>query len=304
MSKQCTSTLLMVRPVAFGYNQEAADSNAFMNAVANNSTAQEDALKRFDDFVAVLRSNGVEVIVIEDSALPHTPDSIFPNNWLSLHEDGRLCLYPMEVENRRLERRSEILTELKSKYLVSKELSLTYLEKESIFLEGTGSLVLDRKHKKAYACVSTRTHFRALEEWKKLFPEYKVVAFEALDRTDMPIYHTNVMMSVGDGLAVVCLESVTEKEELLKSLKNDGLEVLEITFGQMEHFAGNMLMVENKNGEKMMVMSSKAYCSLTGEQKEKINKFARIIHSELGLIEELGGGSARCMMAEIFLIKR
>ena len=299
--KQCTHALLMIRPADFRYNQEAADSNAFMQDIETNRDSQKNALENFDRFVDLLRNNEVEILVFDDIPKPSTPDSIFPNNWVSFHPDGTVCLYPMEVENRRLERRTELIDQLGLRFNVSKVIDLSSLEKESCFLEGTGSMVLDRVNKKAYACLSARTHERGLKEWNNCFPDYEVIPFKAVDRHGKPIYHTNVMMSVGENHVVICKDSIKEQQELIEVFKETQKEVIEITYDQMESFAGNMLQVENRKGEKLHLMSTRAFNSLHSDQKARLTKHGRIVHSELGLIETLGGGSARCMLAEIHL---
>lgn len=302
--KQCSGSLMMVRPSDFSFNRQAAETNAFMEDIETSKNPQKNALQNFDSFVDLLRDNDIEVHVFEDTPEPFTPDSIFPNNWVSFHEDGTVCLYPMEVENRRLERRPEIIHQISQNFNISQILDLSPLEKGGCFLEGTGSLVLDRIHKKAYACLSARTHEQGLEEWNKLFPEYEVISFEAVDRNGLPIYHTNVLMSVGERHVVICADSLKETKTLFKSFKQTQKEVITISYDQMESFAGNMLQLENMEGEKLNVMSSKALNSLNEDQKMRLTKHGKIVHAELGLIETLGGGSARCMMAEIHLPKK
>lgn len=304
--KQSTSTILMIRPIRFGYNEQTAGSNAFQNNVdLKAEEAQANALKEFDAFVAILRSNGVNVIVIDDTPSPHTPDSIFPNNWISFHDNGDILLYPMQAENRRLERREDIVRQLEENYSVKYVMDLSRFEAQSQFLEGTGSMVLDRVNKIAYACLSPRTDAQVLEAFSQQ-EDYKVLLFNSVDSNNQPIYHTNVVMCIGTEFAVICLESIKdgqEKQLVINKLKESGKEVIDITFEQMNQFAGNMLEVESVSGEKLLVMSQKAYRSLTAEQVTTLSKYARIIYADLDTIETLGGGSARCMLAEVHLPK-
>jgi hypothetical protein len=299
---QTTSHLLMIRPVNFGYNAETAVNNAFQ-VKEDNDNVQNKALNEFDAFVNLLRQNGVDIMVVDDTTEPHTPDSIFPNNWVSFHNDGNLLLYPMYAINRRAERKQHVLDKVSEKFTISKMIDLSGYEKENIFLEGTGSMVLDRDNKIAYACLSPRTSEKALADFCQQ-TGYKSVLFHALDQNGQPIYHTNVMMCVGDRYVVICLDSIPdkkEKEHVVGAIKKTGKEIIEITLEQMNHFAGNMLQVQNQAGEKLLVMSTQAYESLTSEQREKLESFNKIIHSTLTTIETNGGGSARCMMAEVHL---
>jgi hypothetical protein len=304
MNKQSTSTILMIRPIKFGYNEQTAESNAFQNNIdLKAEEAQANALKEFDGFVAMLRGNSVNVIVIEDTLSPHTPDSIFPNNWISFHDNGDILLYPMQAENRRLERREDIIRKLEENYNVKHVIDLSRFEAQNQFLEGTGSMVLDRQNKLAYACLSPRTDAEVLEAFSK-HENYKILLFNSVDANNQPIYHTNVVMCIGTAFAVICLESIKDEEEkqlVIDTLKESGKEVIDITFDQMNQFAGNMLEVENTSGEKLLVMSQKAYQSLTTEQVATLSKYARLIYADLDTIETLGGGSARCMLAEVHL---
>jgi hypothetical protein len=296
----------MIRPVKFGYNEQTATSNAFQNNIdLKAEEAQVSALKEFDGFVTLLRSNGVNVIVVNDTPSPHTPDSIFPNNWISFHDNGDILLYPMQAENRRLERREDIIRQLEMDYTVKNILDLSRFEAQNKFLEGTGSMVLDRINKIAYACLSPRTDVEVLEAFSKQ-EGYKILLFRSVDDNNQPIYHTNVMMCIGTSFAVIFLDSITDKAEkqlVINTLKESGKEVIDINFDQMNRFAGNMLEVENAGGEKLLVMSQKAYQSLTTEQVATLSKYARLIYSDLDMIETLGGGSARCMLAEVHLPK-
>jgi hypothetical protein len=292
----------MIRPVRFGYNAETAVNNTFQ--VKNEEAdVQQKALKEFDDFVGLLNKNGVDVTVIEDTPDPHTPDSIFPNNWISFHHDGTMLLYPMYAVNRRAERKAHVTNAITKKFTVKNKIDLTRYEKENLFLEGTGSMVLDRDNRIAYACLSSRTSKEVLAEFCQKM-NYEAVLFTAKDANGQAIYHTNVMMCVADKYIVICLDSIPdtgEREMLMSVIRKTQKEIIDITPEQMNHFAGNMLQIENQRGEKLLVMSSQAYSSLTNEQKNKLQSYNRIIHAPLNTIETNGGGSARCMMAEIHL---
>lgn len=299
---QTTNHILMIRPVDFKFNEQTAANNKFQVA-SETQDVQAQALKEFDDFVEQLRQNDVDVTVIDDTFQPETPDSIFPNNWVSFHEDGSVYLYPMFSENRRLERRKEILEGLKTRFELNHVSDLSFYEMQYAFLEGTGSMVLDRTNKIAYACLSVRTDEEVLNNFCML-TGYEPVIFQAVDSNNFPIYHTNVMMCIGDRFAVVCLDSIRDAEERLQvsiSLKGDGKEIIEISLEQMNKFAGNMLQVSNTAGESLLVMSEQAYLSLNPEQVETLERYSRIIYASLYTIEKNGGGSARCMLAEIHL---
>lgn len=292
----------MIRPVDFKFNEQTAGNNKFQVA-STESDVQTQALKEFDGFVNLLKENGVDVTVVDDTLQPETPDSIFPNNWVSFHDDGSVFLYPMFSENRRLERRKEILDGLKDRFEVNHVSDLSFYEMQYAFLEGTGSMVLDRTNKIAYACLSVRTDEEVLNNFCML-TGYQPVAFQAVDNTNFPIYHTNVMMCIGEQFAVICLDSIKkteEKEQVALSLIDSGKEIIEISLEQMNHFAGNMLQVSNVNNESLLVMSEQAFLSLTEEQIAKLEKYSRIIYAPLYTIEKNGGGSARCMLAEIHL---
>jgi len=302
---QTTNHLLMIRPVDFKFNEQTAGNNKFQVA-STESDVQSQALKEFDGFVQLLRQNDVDVTVVDDTLQPETPDSIFPNNWVSFHEDGSIYLYPMFSENRRLERRKEILEGLRDKFEVNHVSDLSFYEMQYAFLEGTGSMVLDRVNKIAYACLSVRTDEEVLQNFCML-TGYEPISFQAVDGTNFPIYHTNVMMCIGDRFAVICLDSIPNQEEKLAvtmSLTSSGKEIIEITLDQMNHFAGNMLQVANQSGESLLVMSEQAYLSLTTDQISSMENYARIIYAPIYTIEKNGGGSARCMLAEIHLPER
>jgi len=293
----------MIRPVNFGFNEQTAGSNAFQVKQGVENEVQEKALTEFNNLVTVLGNNDVDVTVIDDTPEPHTPDSIFPNNWVSFHSDGNIFLYPMQAENRRLERREDIINQLEDCFKVHHIVDLSRFEHDHKFLEGTGSMVLDRIGKIAYACLSPRTDRDVLA----IFCEqtgYKTVCFDAVDEHGKAIYHTNVLMCVGSKFAVICLDSIANPHERImvtESLQSTRKEIIEISFEQMNQFAGNMLEVQNKNGEVLIVMSQSAFKSLTEAQKATLEKYGKLIYSNINTIETNGGGSARCMIAEVHL---
>lgn len=302
---QTTNTVLMIRPSRFSFNVDTAANNRFQKCSLPQDQAQAQALEEFDGYVAVLREQGVEVLVAQDSASPHTPDSIFPNNWWSSHADGTLVLYPMQGQNRRLERDKGVLEALLQDYSIEHVFDFTELEQQELFLEGTGSMVLDRVQRICYAGYSARTHVDALRQFVEHLG-YRLCAFSAVDREGVAIYHTNVMMSVGTCLAVVCLEAVSnlqERAELETQLRASGKEILALTWEQLESFAGNMLEVHNQKGEPILVMSRTAWCSLNTEQRQLIERHAKPLPVNIDTIELIGGGSARCMLAEVHLPK-
>lgn len=298
----------MVRPVSFRYNEQTATNNYYQRVIdsVKPHEVQPRAQVEFDGFVATLRHAGIDVTVVDDTLDPDTPDSLFPNNWVSFHADGSVFLYPMFAPNRRLERRLDIIELLRLKFEVSSVTDLSDFEQQNEFLEGTGSLVLDRANSVAYACLSPRTSLAALDQWAKV-SGFKVISFTSTQwhgNQLSPIYHTNVMMSVGTHLAIVCAETVrdaTERQQLLQSLTQTGHRLVLISEEQKNSFAGNMLEVINGSGQPTMVMSSQAYHSLLPGQIADIEQSCQIVHAPLDVIETFGGGSARCMMAEIFL---
>lgn len=308
MTSQVTNNIMMIRPVAFHMNEQTAVNNYYQKPEEGVSAedVQREAVEQFDEFVKKLRNAGVEVVVFKDTLTPATPDSIFPNNWISFHSDGTIRLFPMFAENRRLERRQDILGELSQRFRVSSVKSFAEWESKGAYLEGTGSLLLDRQNQIAYAAISERTMTEPLEDFCAE-ANYKPVTFTANQSVGgkrMPIYHTNVMMCLGENFAVVCLESIddaTEKDGLIESLKKTGKEVIDITEKQKEQFAGNMLQVLGEGDQRLVVMSSAAFNSLDADQKKRISNHGQILHSNIETIEKLGGGSARCMMAEVFL---
>lgn len=311
LMQQTTNTILMVRPVNFRKNEQTAVNNYYQEDVdLKNSEINRKATEEFDNYVDKLKRFGVNVIVVSDTKELDTPDSIFPNNWISFHSDGTVAIYPMFAENRRLERREDILEHLEQQDFVIKDIiDYTSAEEEDIFLEGTGSMILDRVHKKAYCALSPRADEELFIEFCEDF-EYTPVIFTANQTVEggrEAIYHTNVMMCVAETFAVVCLSSIDDKKErknLLKHLKEDKKQVIDITEKQVTNFAGNMLQVKGVNDQLFLVMSQAANDCLTVSQRKTINRHCEIISSSLTTIENCGGGSARCMMAEVFLPKR
>ncbi len=308
--QQITDTLLMIRPVAFRMNEETAVNNYFQeNILLDDSAVNAQAQKEFDDFVAKLRAVGIRVLVVNDIKENNTPDSIFPNNWISFHQNGTVALYPMFAQNRRRERREDILDILEQNgFVIKNVVDYTAAEKENIFLEGTGSLLLDRVNRKAYCALSPRANEDLLIEFCEDF-EYTPVIFTAYQNVNgkrLPIYHTNVLMALGESEAIICLDAIDDKKEkknVISHLKQDQKEIITITETQMHHFAGNMLQLRNSDGKKFMVMSQAAFNSLDASQINQIKKENTILYSDLHVIETCGGGSARCMMAEVFLPK-
>ncbi len=299
---QHTSHLLMIKPVNFSFNAETAVNNSFQ-IPSEEKDVQEKARLEFESFIQKLKDNNIDVTVVEDTTDPYTPDSVFPNNWISFHEDGSICLYPMFAKNRRMERKPTVLSAIAEKFRIHQTNDFTNNESSNFFLEGTGSMVLDRENKIAYASLSPRTHLTVLEEFCHKM-NYQPVAFTSVDVSGDPIYHTNVMMCVADEYVIICLESIKdikEKERVIKQIQDTNKKIIEISLDQMNHFAGNMLQVHNNKGQKFLVMSSQAYLALNKDQIDEIEKFNPIIHSDIKTIETNGGGSARCMMAEVFL---
>lgn len=304
---QTTDTVLMIEPVAFGFNEQTAVNNYFQ--VQQEGNVQGEALKEFNAFVEKLRAKGINVITIKDTLEPKTPDSIFPNNWVSFHADGKVVLYPMFAENRRLERRDDIINQIKEQFEVTEVIDYSGAEKDNLFLEGTGSMIFDHDNKLAYGSVSLRLDEGLFRKFCSDFGFQPVVfhSYQNAGEERLPIYHTNVMMCVADQFVVICLDCIddeSERNNVIETIKNSGKELIEISEDQMQNFAGNMLQVQNNSGEKFLVMSQSAYKSLNRDQVSAIEKYCEIIYSDLEVIETNGGGSARCMLAEIFLPKK
>ncbi|MCC3213679.1 amidinotransferase [Chryseobacterium sp. X308] len=306
---QTTDTVLMIEPIAFGYNAETAKNNYFQ-VEQTGSDIQSKALAEFNTFVGKLREKGINVITIKDTLDPHTPDSIFPNNWVSFHKDGKVVLYPMFASNRRVERREDIIESIKDQGFEVAEIDdWSFSETQGHFLEGTGSMIFDHDNKIAYGSVSLRLDEKLFREFCTKYGFTPVVfhSFQTVGTERLPIYHTNVMMCVADKFVVICLDCIDdelEREKVVEAIKGSGKEIIEISEEQMQQFAGNMLQVQNKEGKKFLVMSQTAYQSLTPEQVAAIEKYCEIIYSDLNTIEVNGGGSARCMLAEVFLPKK
>lgn len=310
--KQTTNAILMIRPVAFRMNEQTAVNNYYQKVLDGLSpqTVNAKAQEEFDAFVSKLRMVGVDVTVVEDTLDPDTPDSIFPNNWISFHENGDVALYPMFAENRRQERREDVLDILEEKgFVVNDIMDYTSAEADNIFLEGTGSLLLDRQNGKAYCALSPRADEELFIEFCEDF-EFTPIIFEAFQTVNGErklIYHTNVMMCLGETFAVICADCIDDKKEskaVLDSLRDDKKEIILISEDQVNNFAGNMLEVKGTDDKRYLVMSKSAHQSLTPQQIAQIEKHAMILSSSLDTIEACGGGSARCMMAEVFLPKQ
>ena len=308
--EQITNSVLMVRPVAFRMNEQTAVNNFFQEKLQlKNEEINKKAQEEFDSLVKKLESVGVDVVVVNDKKELDTPDSIFPNNWVSFHQDGTAVVYPMFAENRRRERRMDFFEKLESKgFKIDEVLDYSKAEEEDVFLEGTGSMILDRENQKAYCALSPRADEDLLIEFCEDMEFTPVIfsAFQDVDGKRKLIYHTNVMMCVADEFAVICLDCIDDKKErnsVKRHLKEDGKEIIEITETQIHEFAGNMLQLKGANDKKYLVMSTTAHKSLTRDQIRRIEKHCKILSSDISTIETCGGGSARCMMAEVFLPK-
>jgi hypothetical protein len=301
---QVTSNILLIKPANFNFNTQTESSNVFQNKIKEEQEILEKkVLVEFEQLAETLIKNGVNVSVFNDTPFPIKPDAIFPNNWVTFHADGRVVLYPMFAPNRQLERRMDIIEELKNTFLISEIIDLSENEKNNKFLEGTGSIVFDHLSRKAYACISPRTN-------KDLFIDlcaqlnYEPISFYSFDEKGKEIYHTNVMLCIGEKFAVVCLESVTSIEErrfLENSLISSARQIIDIDFTQMKHFAGNMLQLKSDKNKSILVLSQTAFDSLNYNQQNELNKYCKLLPLNIKTIETIGGGSARCMIAEIFL---
>ncbi len=308
---QITNTVVMIRPATFRMNEQTAVNNYFQEDLElQNQEINQKAQEEFDTFVQKLKMVGVNVVVVQDTEEPDTPDAIFPNNWISFHINGDIALYPMFAENRRLERNETVLETLEAQgFTINNVVDYTEAEEEGLFLEGTGSIILDRENRKAYCALSPRADEDLFIEFCEDF-EYTPVIFTANQTVDgerKPIYHTNVMMAIAETFAVICLNTIDDKKErkaVVQSLKENGKEVIAITEAQMQQFAGNMLQVQGSEERSYLVMSETAFNSLTEDQVTKIKAHTNILHANLETIETCGGGSARCMLAEVFLPKQ
>jgi hypothetical protein len=303
---QLASSVLMIRPVRFESNPMTAESNRFQGkSNADPDTQNTNAQGEFDALAAALREAGVNVVIVDDTAEPHTPDSVFPSNWISFHGDGRVVLYPMEAENRRTERRGDIVEQLDSEngFVVKEIIDLSGHEHGGHYLEGTGSMVLDRKNHVAYACLSSRTQLDPLGDFAQRM-DYDVLTFDAADRDGVPIYHTNVLMNVGEEVAVICADAIKRDEQraaVLQRLTDTGHDVIQLNYDQLDAFAGNMLELRSQDGNRLVAMSQQAYDALEEAQIERLRVNGRIISSDIRNIEASAGGSVRCMLAEIHL---
>jgi len=311
IKKQITKNLIMVRPEHFDFNYETAENNHFQKEEKKLSKEKilKNAKGEFDNLYKKLIKNKINVDVFNDRKKVRTTDSVFPNNWISLHQDGSVYVYPMFSENRRKERRFDIIEKLKKQFVIRSVIDLSYFEKESVFLEGTGSMILDRQNKICYSSISDRTNLIALNDFcnRALYNPVTFKSYQKVEGKINLIYHTNVMMCIADQYAIVCLDSIhntKEREVLISSLEKTNKEIIEISEKQCNSFAGNMLQVSNRNDQKFLVMSSSAYKCLNTFQIKKILSYNKVIHSNLEQIEKLGGGSARCMIAENFLQKK
>lgn len=301
ISTQSTHSIFMVRPAAFGYNHETALTNSFQSKLSLEQEAiQQNVLAEFDAMVKLLRGKGVEVNVFHDTPTPPKPDAIFPNNWISLHADGKLILYPMCTVNRRWERRADIVEEFKRKFPIQEVIDLTHYELEKRFLEGTGSIIFDHIHKVAYACLSPRTDRYLFVEVCDLL-NYEPIYFHSVNEKSQAIYHTNVMMAMGDEYVVICLESIAnlqERKSVEEKLVQTNHQIISISLEQVNHFAGNMLQLHTISGNKILAMSQSAYQSLIQSQIDQLTKYVELVPIAIPTIETIGGGSVRCMMGE------
>ena len=308
--KQSTNSILMIRPNNFGYNEETALDNHYQNQGSLEMNSNENAQKEFDNMVFNLRQNGISVYVFQDDDINYTPDSIFPNNWISFHEKGDVGLYPMYAENRRLERRPEVIRFLEDEgFNIDNIVDYSSAESENKFLEGTGSMILDRENRIAYCSISKRSNEDLFIEFCEDFEFTPVLfnSYQSVGDKRLPIYHTNVMMCVATNYVVICLDSIDDKKQrknVSNFINESGKKLIEISENQVESFAGNMLELLNDKGDSILVMSKSAENSLSEIQKNTIKKYSKIISSNINTIEVCGGGSARCMMAEIFLPKK
>lgn len=303
---QATSSLFMVRPAHFAFNEQTAASNTFQNATVSITDIQAKAIAEFDAAVCTLREKGIEVWVIEDTDEVIKPDAVFPNNWISTHEDGTVVLYPMLTPNRRAERRMDVVTELENNFQVAKIIDLSNYEARHQFLEGTGSIVFDHTARVAYACLSPRTHLAVLLQLCNEIG-YTAISFHAVNEHNVEVYHTNVIMGIGADFAVICLASIQDEKErnsVVQSLLQSGKEIIDVSFDQIKSFAGNVLAVNGKNDLSYLAMSQSAFESFTKEQLAQIGKYCQILPIPIPTIETIGGGSVRCMLAQNFLKKK
>jgi len=305
--KQVASTILMIRPASFGFNAETAVSNAFQGSLPmSEHQVQVKAVEEFDRFVDTLRAHGIDVIVIEDTAYPVKPDAVFPNNWFCTLQDGTIATFPMHAKNRRIEVRSDLVHSLKDQFIVTNTEDWTTYDADNLFLEGTGSMIIDHEHKIIYACLSPRTNRSLLQQFAQAHG-HSAVTFHSVDDKGIEVYHTNVIMNLGADYAVLCLESIkdeTERKEVVKSLTNTNHDIIDISMEQVRHYAGNMLQVKSSNDTLYTILSQQAFNSLNEQQKHQLQAHTNLLPVNIDTIETVGGGSVRCMMAEIFLDKK
>lgn len=304
--QQSAPSVFMVRPAHFGFNEQTADSNVFQHQPELGIDLSQKALLEFDAAVENLRKAGALITIFEDEAGTVCPDAVFPNNWISTHADGTVILYPMFTPNRRLERRADIVAALQEHYQVSRILDLSSNEQQGTILEGTGSIVFDHDARKAYACLSPRTHESLLLELSDLI-NYEPVAFHSTDKKGKEVYHTNVIMGIASSYAIVCLESITREQErtnIVTQLNAAGKEVIDISWEQTLHFCGNILELEDQHGSSLLALSAKAFAAFTTNQISRIEKYSNLVPLEIPTIETIGGGSVRCMIAQNFLPRK
>ena len=302
-----TDTILMIRPARFCYNAETAGTNFFQQPSPKPAEQlQQQAVKEFNNMVSLLESNGITVIVVEDTPQPPKPDAIFPNNWISTSPDGVVSIFPMQSANRRTEKRSDIVALLDRLFFISAVEDWSDYEKEEKFLEGTGSMVIDHQHKIIYACLSPRTDPKVLEKFAEAH-SYRAISFQAQDEKGNDVYHTNVLLCLGEGFAVLCPKAITDHDErvaVAQLLEATGHDNIYLSFDQMHAFAGNMLQLQNSEGRRFILMSQSAFHALEEEKRERLQQYGELLPVDVSLIEQVAGGSVRCMMAEIFLEKR
>ena len=305
--KQTATTILMIRPASFGYNAETAASNVFQgNVPLSEQEVQREALKEFDAFVEVLRSHKINVLVIEDTPLPPKPDAVFPNNWFCTLGNGTVAAFPMFAANRRIEVRSDLIQTLKDNFIVTNTEDWTTYDADKLYLEGTGSMIIDHENKIIYACLSPRTDAGLLQQFCDAHG-YRSVTFVSKDDNGTDVYHTNVIMHVGKGYAVICLSCIhnnDERNKVVQSITETGHEIIDITMQQVHCYAGNMLQVESEDGKLYTILSQQAFDSLSDVQKQQLALYTNLLPINISTIETVGGGSVRCMMAEIFLEKK
>jgi len=305
--KQVASTILMIRPASFGFNAETATSNVFQGSVSmDEHQVQVKAVEEFDKFVNTLRAHHINVLVIEDTPYPVKPDAVFPNNWFCTLQDGTIATFPMQATNRRIEVRSDLIQTLKDQFIVTNTEDWTTYDTESLFLEGTGSMIIDHGNKIIYACLSPRTSKALLQQFAQAHG-YTTVSFHSTDERGFQIYHTNVIMHLGAGYAVICLESIKDNEEqkqVVDSLTSTNHEITDISMEQVRHYAGNMLQVRSSDNILYTILSQQAFESLNEQQKQQLQVHTNLLPININTIETVGGGSVRCMMAEIFLEKK